>query len=126
MATTISIDDFFELAEEKYGDVIVPGKDDDGEFTVRLQPILRMSQEDRDALEDLLVARDADKDTEDEEKERPNPVKLLQDFVRLVADDKKAAERLVARIGDRADVLKTIQETWFEKTQAGEVKPSSN
>lgn len=125
MATTLTVDDFFELAEETYGDLVVPGKDKEGDFVVRLQPLLRLPQESRDAIEDLLITR-KDEEGEEGEKERPNPVKTLQDFIRLVADDAAAADRLIVRIGDRADVLKTIQESWFKHTQPGEAKPSSN
>lgn len=123
MATEVTLEDLFEAAEKKYGDYVIRGRDYDGEFSVTLRPMLRMSEDERDAVSDLFKV---DED-EDEEPKKRSPEAALKEFIRLVAADKGLADRLLAKIGpNRLDVLKEIQETWIERTQPGEAKPSQN
>lgn len=129
MATEINLDDIVAAAEKKYGDYVIHGKDVDGPFYVTMRPLLRLSEDEREAVTKLF--EDDDTEPEDEGvvsvKKRKSPDSALADFIRLVSTNVTYADRLLAKIGPaRLDVLKTIQENWVEKTQAGEAKPSQS
>lgn len=127
MATTeINFDDLLSDADEAYGDYVIvhptAGR-------VVLRGLLRLSQAERDELQDALTDPTPDPKATPEEQRatRRDPEETFRTFIRLVAEDKDVADAfLKAFPKNRTDALKLIQERWFEKTQAGEAKPSSN
>ena len=117
MATQVTLADIFAAAEKKYGDYEIT------DFDVKLRPLLRLSADERDELQALTTA------PEDEGDEPAEPRKIedqLRQIILLVADNKVGAEKLLEAVGERLDVLTTIQQNWMEKTQTGEAQPSSS
>lgn len=127
MATTeINFDDLLSDADEAYGDYVIVhptvGR-------VVLRGLLRLSQAERDELQDALTDPTPNPEATPEEQRaaRRDPEDTFRTFIRLVAEDKDVVDAfLKAFPKNRTDALKLIQERWFEKTQAGEAKPSSN
>src|SRR5664279_1960245 len=108
MATQVTLADIFAAAEKKYGDYEIT------DFDVRLRPLLRLSADERDELQTLTTA------PEDDSEEEPRKIEdQLREIIMLVADNKVGAEKLLEAVGERLDVLTTIQQNWMEKTQTG-------
>ena len=116
MATQVTLADIFAAAEQKYGDYEIT------DYDVKLRPLLRLSAAERDELQALTTAPE-----EDAEDVEPRKIEdQLREIILLVADNKVGAEKLLEAVGERLDVLTTIQQNWMEKTQAGEAQPSSS
>lgn len=113
MANTFSLDDIITAAEKKYGSL------DNEEFGVKLLPVLRLSSAERKEL--AALSKEDDDAVEDRDY-----LEVMQGWLRIVADNKVGAEKMIEAIGDRLDVLKEIQDRWSEKTQSGEAQPSES
>ena len=115
MATQVTLADIFAAAEKKYGDYEIT------DFDVKLRPLLRLSAAERDELQALTTA------PEEDSEEKPRQIEeQLRGIILLVADNKVGAQKMIEAIGERPDVLSTIQQEWMEKTQMGEAQPSSS
>ncbi|MFE9254035.1 phage tail assembly protein [Streptomyces sp. NPDC006879] len=104
-----SLDDIRAAADAKYGSTDIALDD---KTTVVLRNPLRLSKAERDelaALQDNLDG-DSDKDQAD----------VLADAIRLVAKDKKVAEKLIDNIDGDLALLAQVFETYSSGTQAGE------
>lgn len=111
MSQTFDLDSIREAAEKKYGNVTITFGDD----SVRFLNPMRMSKERRAklvALQDQLDAAFKDEDGDQGA--------LLADGIRIIADDDKAADRLLAQVGNDLTILASLFEKYTEGTQAGE------
>ncbi|AWY07582.1 tail assembly chaperone [Streptomyces phage Yosif] len=101
-----SLDDIRSAAEAKYGSTDINFGDD----VCRLLNPLRLSKEKRAELMNIqskLEGEDVDQET------------VLADAIRLVAESDKAADKLLAAVGEDLAVLAQIFETYGSGTQAG-------
>lgn len=111
MSTGFTLDDIRAAADKKYAAVPIKfGKDE----TVNLLNPLRMSQEGRDVLAGIQDELDAAAQAGTDQ------VELFQSALIAVAEDKKAARRLIGEIGGDLAVLAMVFETYLGGVQAGE------
>lgn len=101
-----------EAAEKKYGPFDIP--DVEGGPITLLNP-LRLSKAKRKQLADMQTAQKDPKADQD---------KLLRDMVRLVAQNKEQADRLLLSIGDDMPVLVELLNEYGRASQTGEASPS--
>lgn len=111
---TTTLDDLLSAAEDMYGSYDVT------DFNVKLRPLLRLTKAEREELQRVTNTE------EDEDGNTPDFLDILQAWVRIVADNKVGAEKLIEAIGDRLDVFKVLQDRWSEKSQSGEAQPSES
>jgi hypothetical protein len=109
-----SLDSIRAAAEAKYGSTDIELGDG---FVVRLLNPLRLPKEKRAEL--LKIQEKLDGDDVDQEL-------VLADAVRLVADNEKAAEKLLSEVGSDLAVLAQIFATYSEGTQVGEASASES
>ncbi|MCM8548823.1 phage tail assembly protein [Streptomyces sp. STCH 565 A] len=106
---TFSLDDIRAAADAKYGSTDIQL---DEKTTVVLRNPLRLSKDERDSLAGLQDKLDGDNDLDQGD--------VLADAIRLVAKDKKVAEKLIEQVAGDLAVLASIFETYTKGTQAGE------
>ena len=111
MADTFKLDDLVTAAHAEYDHY--PVELSDGEVVV-LRNALRLSEDERNELGSKGGDGENDEDSDE------STLEGLRKFVRLVADDKDAAERLLSAIGDDLAVLVHIVKGYNKATQAGE------
>ncbi|MEU9057835.1 phage tail assembly protein [Streptomyces sp. NPDC048430] len=107
--TTFSLDDIRSAADAKYGSTDIQIDD---KTTVVLRNPLRLSKAERDELGSLQDKLDGD--------EALDQADVLADAIRLVAKDKKIAEKLIDSIGGDLALLAQVFSTYSKGTQAGE------
>src|SRR5664279_3148413 len=88
-----TLDDLLAAAESMYGSYDVT------DFEVKLRPLRRLKKSERDELTKITETVDPD----DETAAKPDYLDVLRAWVRIVADNKIGAERLIEAIGDRLD-----------------------
>ncbi|QPB09845.1 tail assembly chaperone [Streptomyces phage Sentinel] len=111
---TFSLDNIRAAAEAKYGSTDIELGDG---FTARLLNPLRLPKEKRAELlkiQDKLDGEDVDQEL------------VLADAIRLVAENEKAAEKLLAEVGSDLAVLAQIFATYSEGAQVGEASASES
>lgn len=120
---TYSLDQLREDVENKYGDFVV--EIGDGE-EVRLRSALRMPKADRDKLRKLFNDyRDLqEKGDDDSIGLSDDSLNMLHTQLRLLATDKKAADKMLKMIGDDLAMLSGLLDAYTEATQPGEVSAS--
>jgi hypothetical protein len=106
---TFSLDDIRAAADAKYGSTDIQL---DEKTTVVLRNPLRLSKDERGELAGLQGKLVGDDDLDQGD--------VLADAIRLVAKDKKAAEKLIEQVAGDLAVLASIFETYTKGTQAGE------
>lgn len=104
---TFSLDDIRAAADAKYGSTDIQL---DEKTTVVLRNPLRLSKAERDELAKLQGSLDGDSDQSE----------VLGNALRLVAKDKKIAEKLIDTVGDDLALLAQLFATYSKGTQAGE------
>ncbi|MFH8414356.1 phage tail assembly protein [Streptomyces collinus] len=110
----ITLDSIRKAAEAKYGSTDIELGDG---FTARLLNPLRLAKEKRAELlkiQDKLNGDDVDQE------------QVLADAIRLVAENEKAADKLLKEIGSDLAVLAQIFETYSNGTQVGEASASES
>ncbi|MFF4528182.1 phage tail assembly protein [Streptomyces sp. NPDC001407] len=108
---SFSLDDIRTAAEAKYGSTDI----ELGGDTVRLLNPLRLPKASRTQLSQLQDRMGGD-DADQEE--------LLSEAIRLVAENPKAADKLLTAIGGDLAVLAEIFDAYGRGTQAGEASAS--
>jgi thioredoxin-like negative regulator of GroEL len=111
---TFSLDNIRAAAEAKYGSTDIELGDG---FTARLLNPLRLPKEKRAEL--LKIQNKLDADDVDQEL-------VLAEAIRLVAENEKAADKLLDAVGSDLAVLAQIFATYGEGTQVGEASASEN
>ncbi|MFJ6893591.1 phage tail assembly protein [Streptomyces hokutonensis] len=111
---SFSLDSIRAAAEAKYGSTDIDLGDG---FVTRLVNPLRLPKEKRAEL--LKIQEKMDGDDVDQEL-------VLADAVRLVAENPKAAEKLLDAVGSDLAVLAQIFATYSEGTQVGEASASES
>ncbi|MEU5446884.1 phage tail assembly protein [Streptomyces californicus] len=106
---TFSLDDIRSAADAKYGSTDIQIDD---KTTVVLRNPLRLSKTERDELGSLQDKLDGD--------EALDQADVLADAIRLVAKDKKIAEKLIEQIDGDLALLAQVFSTYSKGTQAGE------
>ncbi|MFE4451419.1 phage tail assembly protein [Streptomyces sp. NPDC056796] len=106
---TFSLDDIRAAADAKYGSTDIQL---DEKTLVVLRNPLRLSKAERDELSELQGLLDGDGDVDQSE--------VLSNALRLVAKDKKIAEKLIGQVGDDLALLAQLFSTYSKGTQAGE------
>lgn len=106
---TIKFDEIVEAANTEYANTEIDLGEGD---VVVLRNALQLSEDERAALR---AAREERKDDEDDQ----SLFEVLSDSIRAVAEDKEAAERLLARCTNLA-LLVTVFKKYNGDTQAGE------
>ncbi|MGW4158698.1 phage tail assembly protein [Streptomyces sp. NPDC004788] len=106
---TFSLDDIRAAADAKYGSTNIQL---DEKTTVVLRNPLRLAKAERDELASLQDSLDGD-DSKDQ-------ADVLADAIRLVAKDKKLAEKMIEQVSGDLALLAQIFETYSAGTQAGE------
>jgi hypothetical protein len=109
-----SLDSIRAAAEAKYGSTDIELADD---FVVRLLNPLRLPKEKRAEL--LKIQEKLDGDDADQEQ-------VLADAIRLIAENEKAAEKLLAEVGSDLAVLAQIFASYSDGTQVGEASASES
>ncbi|MFI9228980.1 phage tail assembly protein [Streptomyces rimosus] len=108
---SFSLDDIRTAAEAKYGSTDIELGDD----TVRLLNPLRLpklSRQKLTQLQDLMGGEDADQE------------ELLSEAIRLVAETRKAADKLLKAVGGDLALLAEIFDRYGKGTQVGEASAS--
>ncbi|MEU6959591.1 phage tail assembly protein [Streptomyces sp. NPDC045456] len=108
---SFSLDDIRAAAEAKYGSTDIELVDD----TIRLLNPLRLpklSRQKLTQLQDLMGGEDADQE------------ELLSEAIRLVAETRKAADKLLKAIGGDLALLAEIFDRYGKGTQVGEASAS--
>ncbi len=106
---SFSLDDIKAAADKKYGHTDI----DD----VRLLNPLRLPKEKRDELvstQELLKDENADQ------------AAILEDVLRIAAEDKKKVEALIKEVGGDLAVLMGLMETYMGETEVGEASASES
>lgn len=106
---TFTLDNIRAAADAKYGSTDIQLDDKD---TAVLRNPLRLSKAERDELAGLQDKLDGDDGLDQGD--------VLADAIRLVAKDKKVAEKLIDEVDGDLAVLASIFETYTKGTQAGE------
>ncbi|WP_432078676.1 phage tail assembly protein [Streptomyces sp. YPW6] len=106
---TFSLDDIRSAADAKYGSTDIQIDD---KTTVVLRNPLRLSKAERDELGSLQDNLDGN--------EALDQADVLADAIRLVAKDKKIAEKLIEQIDGDLALLAQVFSTYSKGTQAGE------
>lgn len=109
---TFSLDDIRSAADAKYGSTDIQIDD---KTTVVLRNPLRLSKAERDELGSLQDKLDGD--------DAIDQADVLADAIRLVAKDKKIAEKLIEQIDGDLALLAQVFSTYSKGTQAGKPKP---
>ncbi|MFF3249737.1 phage tail assembly protein [Actinacidiphila glaucinigra] len=109
-----SLDSIRAAAEAKYGSTDIELS---GGFTVRLLNPLRLDKDKRAEL--LTIQNKLDNEDVDQEV-------VLSDAIRLVAENTKAADRLLKEVGSDLAVLAQIFETYGKGAQVGEASASES
>lgn len=130
---TISLDQLREDVDRKYGDFEV---ELDGEHKCRLRNALRLNKDERSQLRSLQKRYDAvskeEKLPEDDPKRRSDSeieeafTTVLFEQIRLLAENKAAANKLLKAVGDDQAILMYLIEQYMETTQPGEANPSQS
>lgn len=107
--SVFTLDAIREAAEAKYASTDIAL---DEKTTVRLLNPLRLPKADRDALQDVQGRFSEEEDVDQAE--------VFRYALRIVAEDKKAIERLLTAVGDDLAVLAQIFQTYTGGTSVGE------
>ena len=110
---TITLDSIREAAEAKYGSLDI----ELGTETVRLLNPLRLPKANRDKL---LAVQDRINDHDDD----ADQAELLTEALRLVAESKAKADRLIKALDGDLAMIAQVFETYVKGTQAGEASGS--
>lgn len=112
MATKFTLDDIRAAAEKKYGSTDITL--DDGTELVLLNA-MRLPKDRRTKLlasQDLLNEEGADQ------------AAIMADALRLVAEDPRQAEKLLATVGDDLALLAQVFDAYVGETELGEASAS--
>lgn len=129
---TIDLDWFVNTAEQKFGDLTVPIH---GENPVTLRNALRLPKELRREL-NTVQKRIDNLQSDDEavsgaellegEDQTEAMTRLISDALRLLADSKPGADRLLEAVSDNLPALLSIFEEYGRTAQPGEASPSGS
>lgn len=115
MSTQFTLDMIKNAVEEKYGTT---------DFALtnggvcKLRNPIRLSDTERDALDDLRKSR-SDKEEGDTETSG-DQIKFLEDMIRLLAEEDASAEQLFQALDHGLAELNTVLDFWMEAQKAGE------
>jgi len=120
MANTVTLDSIRAAANAKYGsyDIAV-----DESTTVKLRNPLRLSKDERATLRELQERINAEPEEGQEAEDQGD---LMAEAIRLVADHKPSANKMLREIGDDLAVLVQIFEGYIEGAQVGEASASAS
>jgi len=113
--SSFTLDAIRAAADAKYGhtEIVV-----DEKTTVRLLNPLRLKKPDRDALLAVQKRLSGDEDVDQAD--------VFAAAIRVVAEDKKGADRLIAAIDGDLAILAQVFTTYSEGTSVGEASASAN
>ena len=121
----ITLDFIREAADKKFGHLTI---ELDSETSVVLTNPIRLSAEKRKAFLDNQKQMEAEKDEDGNAVDTENfdQAAVLEESLRIVADSKPGAERLIEALGGDLAQLISVFESYTKGVELGEASPSQD